>query len=116
MMTPSTRRRFLEGSSVAVVGSLAALALPQAVHAAGSDLLKVGLIGCGGRGSGAAAQALKADMNVKLWAMADAFDDRVQSSLKSLENVEGLGGKLDVPPERRFVGFEAYREVIDVAM
>ena len=112
MMTPSTRRRFLEGSSVAVVGSLAALALPQAVHAAGSDLLKVGLIGCGGRGSGAAAQALKADMNVKLWAMADAFDDRVQSSLKSLENVEGLDGKLDVPPERRFVGFEAYREVI----
>ena len=112
MMTPSTRRRFLEGSSTAVVGTLAALALPQAVYAAGSDLLKVGLIGCGGRGSGAAAQALKADMNVKLWAMADAFDDRVQSSLKSLENVEGTKGKLDVPPERRFAGFEAYREVI----
>ncbi len=112
MNTPSTRRSFLEGSSVAVVGSLAMLAVPQAVHAAGSDLLKVGLIGCGGRGSGAAAQALKADANVKLWAMADAFDDRVQSSLKSLQNVEGLEGKLDVPPERRFVGFEAYREVI----
>ncbi len=112
MTTPSTRRRFLEGSSVAVVGTLAALAVPQAVHAAGSDLIKVGLIGCGGRGSGAAAQALQADANVKLWAMADAFEDRLQSSLKSLASVEGTQGKLDVPPERRFAGFEAYREVI----
>lgn len=112
MPTPSTRRRFLEGSSVAVVGTLAALALPPVVHAAGSDLIKVGLIGCGGRGSGAAAQALKADANVKLWAMADAFEDRLESSLKSLANVEGTEGKIDVPPERRFTGFEAYREVI----
>ena len=112
MTTPSTRRRFLEGSSVAVVGTLAALALPPVVHAAGSDLIKVGLIGCGGRGSGAAAQALKADAHVKLWAMADAFEDRLESSLKSLANVEGTEGKIDVPPERRFTGFEAYREVI----
>jgi predicted dehydrogenase len=108
----ATRRKFLESSSAAVVGSLATLAMPQGVYAAGSDLLKVGLIGCGGRGSGAAVQALQADTNVKLWAMADAFDDRLQSSLKSLEKVEGLAEKLDVPPERRFVGFEAYREVI----
>ncbi len=110
--TPTTRRRFLENSSAAVVGSLATLALPQAGHAAGRDLLKVGLIGCGGRGSGAAVNALKADANVKLWAMADAFDDRLQGSLKNLEKAEELAGKLDVPPERRFVGFEAYREVI----
>ncbi len=112
MSALTTRRTFIETSSVAVVGSLATLALPQAVHAAGSDLLKVGLIGCGGRGSGAAVQALKADMNVKLWAMADAFDDRLQGSLKNLEKAEGLSDKLDVPPERRFVGFDAYREVI----
>ncbi|MDB5334936.1 MAG: hypothetical protein JWN70_555 [Planctomycetaceae bacterium] len=112
MSALTTRRRFLETSSVAVVGSLATLALPQGVHAAGSDLLKVGLIGCGGRGSGAAVQALKADANVKLWAMADAFDDRLQGSLKNLEKAEGLEGKLDVPPERRFTGFDAYREVI----
>ena len=70
------RREFLKTSSAAVAGTLAAMALPRAVHAAGSETLKVGLIGCGGRGSGAAAQALKADPNVKLWAMADAFEDR----------------------------------------
>lgn len=107
-----SRREFLANSSTAVLGSLAALALPQRVHAAGSDLIKVGLVGCGGRGSGAASQALKADGNVKLWAMADAFDDRLQSSLRNFENTEELAGKVAVPPERRFVGFEAYRDVI----
>ena len=61
-----SRRDFLETSSAAALGSLAALALPQNVHAAGSDVLKVGLIGCGGRGSGAASQALKADSQAKL--------------------------------------------------
>ena len=62
-MTPSpvTRRAFLEGSSLAAASSLAALAMPANVHAAGSEELKVGLIGCGGRGTGAASQALKAD-------------------------------------------------------
>ena len=73
-----SRRQFLETSSLAVAGSLAALAAPRNVHAAGSDDLKVGLIGCGGRGTGAASQALKADPNVKLWAMADAFEDRLE--------------------------------------
>ena len=60
-MTQNTRRQFLESSSLAVAGSLATLALAPRVHAAGSDVLKVGLIGCGGRGTGAASQALKAD-------------------------------------------------------
>jgi predicted dehydrogenase len=115
-MTESTRvpsrREFLESSSLALAGSLAALALPQNVHAAGSDLLKVGLIGCGGRGSGAASQALKADPNVKLWALGDAFADRLETSLSSLQKIEDVAGKLDVPPERRFVGFDAYKDVI----
>jgi len=109
----SSRRRFLESSSLAVAGSLAALAIPRGVHAAGSEVLKVGLIGCGGRGSGAASQALKADSQVKLWAMADAFEDRLELSLNSLQKIEGVGEKLDVAPERRFVGFDAYKSVID---
>ncbi|MEQ1824868.1 MAG: Gfo/Idh/MocA family oxidoreductase [Pirellula sp.] len=108
----TSRRHFITTSTSTVGSSIAALALVPAVHAAGSDLLKVGLIGCGGRGSGAATQALKADANVKLWAMADAFEDRLESSLKSLERSDDLAGKLDVTPERRFVGFEAYRDVI----
>jgi predicted dehydrogenase len=108
-----SRRDFLETSSAAVAGSLAALAAPRFVHAQGSDLLKVGLVGCGGRGSGAANQALKADENVKLWAMADAFEDRLNLSLESLQAKDDLAPKLDVPRERRFVGFDAYKQVID---
>jgi predicted dehydrogenase len=105
---PSTsRREFLKTSAVA-----AAFTLESAVHAAGSDVLKVGLVGCGGRGTGAAAQALKADPNLKLWAMGDAFEDRLQSSLATLKKDEELLPKIDVTPERSFVGFEAYRHVI----
>ncbi|HEY2892971.1 MAG TPA: Gfo/Idh/MocA family oxidoreductase, partial [Pirellulales bacterium] len=88
------------------------MALPRNAHAAGSDLLKVGLIGCGGRGSGAASQALKADGNVKLWALADAFGDRLQSSLSTLQKGEEISAQIDVPQERRFVGFDAYKDVI----
>ena len=71
-VNPSTSRRdFIKTSAAAVAGS--AFSLSQAVHAAGSDVLRVGLIGCGGRGTGAAVQALQADANVKLVALADAF-------------------------------------------
>src|SRR5688572_8235040 len=107
-MTPtSDRRRFLSTSTAA----LASLSLVPAVHAAGSDLLRVGLIGCGGRGTGAAAQALRADKNVLLTAMGDAFEDRLTGSLESLKNTD-VAAKLDVPPERQFVGFDAYKQVI----
>ena len=63
-------------------------------------LLRVGLIGCGGRGTGAAAQALQADTNVKLVAMADAFADCVDRSLAALQNQEKIADKIDVPAER----------------
>ncbi len=90
-------------------------------HPAGSDEIKIALIGCGGRGTGAAAQALHTAGPVKLWAMADAFEDRLEGSLKRLSTgakvsrgtSEGLGAKVDVPPERRFVGLDAYRRAID---
>src|SRR5688500_4440508 len=85
---------------------------PPAVHVAGSDLLRVGLIGCGGRGTGAASQALKADKYVQLTAMGDAFEDRLLGSLASLEAGD-VARKIDVPAERRFVGFDAYKQVID---
>lgn len=107
---PASRRAFLETSTAAVAG--AALTGLCQVHAAGSDVLKVGLIGCGGRGTGAASQALNADRHVKLWAMGDAFEDRLQSSLNTLRRDEALAGKIDVPPERCFVGFDAYKQVI----
>src|SRR2546428_6718206 len=105
----SSRREFLKGASVGLAAS--SLGIPL-VHAAGDDVLKVGLIGCGGRGTGAAEQALKADRNVRLVAMGDAFGDRLEKSLKVLQADSSIAQKIDVPPERRFVGFDAYKEVI----
>jgi predicted dehydrogenase len=78
-----------------------------AVHAGGTDLLRVGLVGCGGRGTGAAVNALRADRNVKLVALADTFRDRLESSQAALRREDGLAPKIDVPAERRFVGFDA---------
>src|SRR5438874_4841014 len=108
-MTPSaaSRRDFLK--TTAIAGTLAAI--PNA-HAAGSDVLRVGLIGCGDRGTGAATQALAADSNVQLVAMADAFEDRLQHSLETLQKTEKVAAKLAVRPEHRFVGFNAYQELL----
>src|SRR5215468_1398387 len=105
----STRRDFLHASTAAVAGTLG---LAAGVHAAGGDTLKVGLIGCGGRGTGAAAQALRADPNVKLVAMGDAFEDRLQTSLAALLKDEEVARKVEVKPEGRFVGFDAYKGVL----
>jgi predicted dehydrogenase len=108
---PATRRAFLESAAATVVAA-GTLSLAQSAHAAGNDLLRVGLVGCGGRGTGAAGQALKADSNVKLTAMGDAFADRLEGSLGVLTADGGLKEKIDVPPERQFVGFNAYEQVI----
>jgi predicted dehydrogenase/sugar phosphate isomerase/epimerase len=106
--SPPTRRDFLAASGAA----LAALDPVPAVHAAGSDLLRVGLVGCGGRGTGAAAQALRADDHVKLVAMADAFEDRLDKSLATLRQDEKVADKVDVKPDHRFVGFDAYKDLL----
>jgi predicted dehydrogenase len=106
-----TRRTFVKGSAVAAV---AGLELMTSAHAAGSDTLRVGLIGCGGRGTGAAEQALKADKNVKLVAVADAFKDRLLESLSHLNSPSsGVASQVDVPSDRQYVGFDGYKHVID---
>ena len=74
------RRDFLKCSAATAATAAAGLAVARTAHAAGSDELKIALLGCGGRGTGAAAQALNTDGPVKLWAMADVFDDRLQAS------------------------------------
>ncbi len=106
-------RRDLLVAGAAMGGALAALPLASNVHAAGSDLLRVGLIGCGNRGTGAAVQALQADPNVKLIAMGDAFEDRLQNSLAILRKDAKVGDKVAVKPDHCFVGFDAYQKVID---
>lgn len=109
----TTRREFVKTSTLVAGGAVVgAMALRPAVHAAGDDTLRVGLIGCGGRGTGAASQALMADSRVKLTAMGDAFEDRLQLSLNTLKMTAGLESKIDVPAERQFVGFDAYKQVI----
>lgn len=109
-----SRRTFLKSSTVTTCGALlGAMSFSHAVHASGDDTLRVGLIGCGGRGAGAASQALNADSRVKLTAMADAFEDRLQVSLKSLRETPGLEHKIDVPADRQFVGFDAYKQVLE---
>jgi predicted dehydrogenase len=106
-----SRRKFLQQSGAALAaGAASRLMFPGGVHAAGSGTLKVGLIGCGGRGTGAAANALKADTNVKLMAMGDAFPDRLETSLQNLEKV--AKDKVAVEPDKRFTGFNAYKQVI----
>ena len=116
----TTRRGFLRTSSSAVAaGSMAAtiagtLSVARHAHAAGADdTLKVGLIGCGGRGTGAAAQALQADPGSRLWALGDAFGDRLQSSLDNLKKMPEVSSKIDVAEDRCFVGFNAFQQVID---
>jgi myo-inositol 2-dehydrogenase / D-chiro-inositol 1-dehydrogenase len=112
---PLARREFLKGSTAAIVTSALAgsLSIARSAHAAGDDEIKIALIGCGGRGTGAANQALRTSGKVKLVAMADAFADRLEGSYKQLEKQEGLQGKLDVPQERRFVGMDAYAKALD---
>lgn len=105
--TSTDRREFLSTGAAVLLSSL------PAVHASSSETLKVGLVGCGGRGTGAAAQALSADPNVKLHAMGDMFKDRLDSSLRGLKNDEKLAKKIDVPAERQFLGFDAYKKVIE---
>ena len=111
--TLSSRRDFLKSASAAVAAG--SLAFPSILKgAAPSDKLKIGFIGCGGRGSGAINQALSADSNVVLWAMGDAFRDKIDTSLESLKaTFKDKPDKLDVAEERKFVGLDAYKKVID---
>jgi predicted dehydrogenase len=105
----ATRRDFLRGSTIAAVAT--GLTVPL-VHAAGSGTIKIGLVGCGGRGSGAATQALKADSGNKLVAIADAFQDRIDEHLSVIKG-EVPAAQIDVPRDRQYAGFDAYKNVID---
>ena len=107
-----SRRKFLGmGGSAAAAAALAGVAIPP-VHAAEDNTIRLALIGCGGRGSGAAVNAYEAPGGpVKLVAMADVFDHRLASAHRNLKR--RYGERMDVPPERRFIGFDAYRKAID---
>ncbi|MGB4729099.1 MAG: Gfo/Idh/MocA family oxidoreductase, partial [Thermogutta sp.] len=96
------RREFLQTSSVLGGGILLASPLARSVHAAGSDIIKIALIGAGGRGTGAASQLLNADKGVKLIAVADAFENKATSAAQRLK--KQFPDQVDVPPDRIFTG------------
>jgi predicted dehydrogenase len=110
----TTRREFLKTSSqIAAASALAGIALPH-VHAQGSDTVQVALIGCGGRGSGAAKNALSTSKGpVKLVAMADVFENRLNGSFNALQRDDAVGSKVDVTPDRKFIGFDGYKHAMD---
>ncbi len=114
----STRREFLKDSSkIAAAGAAGAviapnLSLARSAHAFGSDTIKIGLVGCGGRGTGASIQAMNTTSgNVELVAMADAFQNRLDKSLRTCQN--NHKDKVRVPKEKQFVGTDAYEKVLE---
>jgi predicted dehydrogenase len=115
---PQSRRDFLKTSTAAAAGAaLTASLIPSNVHAAGDDVIKVGLIGCGGRGTGAADNVLHAAKNVEIAAIADVFQFRTNDCLKNLQGlaendeVKKLGNRVDVK-DRVFFGLDAYEKLL----
>jgi myo-inositol 2-dehydrogenase / D-chiro-inositol 1-dehydrogenase len=111
----TTRREFLKKSAVVTAEAAGTLSIARSAHAAGSDVLKIALVGCGGRGTGAAANCLNVQKIIKqkiqLVALADAFEDRAQGALSRLK--KQYPSQVDVPQDRVFVGLDAYQKAID---
>lgn len=109
----TSRRKFIKSSSTAVVGGVVApyVGLRQSVSGQNAETIRVGIVGCGGRGSGAANQAMSADSNIRLTAMGDVFPHRLQGSLDALKRA--AGEKIDVAPDKQFIGLDAYEKVIN---
>jgi len=118
------RRQFVEKTSLLAGGAILAGSLAgctgtgsviaPAAYAGGSDTLKLAVIGCGGRGTGAAKQALQADSGVELVAVADAFEDRAAKCVSTLRKIYGQE-RVKVTPETTFTGFQAFKHAIDMA-
>ncbi|MCS7018164.1 MAG: Gfo/Idh/MocA family oxidoreductase [Cytophagales bacterium] len=105
----ASRRDFIRSAGILTLGAATA-SWSAATFRPNSDTLRIGLIGCGGRGTGAASQALKADKNTVLTAMADIFEDHLEESYKNL--VSKHGDRVRVSKEHRFIGLDAYRKLI----
>jgi myo-inositol 2-dehydrogenase / D-chiro-inositol 1-dehydrogenase len=108
------RRDFLKTSAILAGGMMIQPFSIPGAYAAGTDEIKLAVIGCGGRGTGAVFQAFETGYNIKLVAMADAFRDRIDKSYTPIMDKYG-SAKVDVPEERKFVGFEGYKEAIKLA-
>jgi predicted dehydrogenase len=111
---PITRREFLRTSTVAAsAAAIGTLELSRTAHAAGSDLIKVGMIGCGARNSGAGAQALSADPGARLVAMCDIFRDRIEKAREVIKQAKGA--QVTADDAHCFTGFDGYKHVIEAS-
>ena len=108
----TTRRDFLKTSTKAAAATALVGAFARPGYTAENNTIKIALVGCGGRGSGAAEQALSTQGPTKLIAMADVFPNRLETSLKNLSAKKAA--QVDVPPERRFLGLDGYKKAIDL--
>lgn len=116
LILQSSRRNFVKNTSLVAAGMmLPGMEMSAMANVFNDRTLKLAVVGCGGRGSGAANQALKADENVQLVAMADAFEDRLNGSLQNLQKEFEGSKKVNVQEKHRHVGFDAYKKTIDQA-
>jgi predicted dehydrogenase len=114
--SPSTsRRQFIKTSTATAAGFIAAPAILGTKSSAASpgDTLRVGLIGCGGRGSEAAMNAMRGDNNAVLTAMADIYEENIENKLPHMLKDEDVGGRIKVEKKNRFVGLDAYKAVLE---
>src|SRR5579862_9530124 len=108
---PSRRQVLKATGGLAATALLPSLGISK-VHPGGSDLIRVALVGCGGRGGGAAVNAISTTSGpIKLVAMADVFEDRLTQTRDNL--LKDYGAKMDVPKDRQFIGFDAYKHAMD---
>ena len=109
----TSRRDFIRNSTAVAAGTALAgtIAMPRPGYCAEDNTIKLALVGCGGRGTGAAAQALATRGPTKLWAMADVFEHRLNSSFSTIS--PKFTSQVFVPPERRFIGFDGFKHAID---
>ncbi|MCB1090602.1 MAG: gfo/Idh/MocA family oxidoreductase [Verrucomicrobiae bacterium] len=115
ILTPTRRDILKTGGQLAAASALAGISLPH-VHAQGNDSLSISLVGCGGRGTGAVKNALSVSGSlgpIKLHAMADVFEDKLNNSYQTLLKDPQVGDKVDVSPDRQFIGFDGYRHAMD---
>lgn len=112
--TLTDRRDFIKGSTTIIGGTLLSAAIPLDLSAypGTRDTLKIALVGCGGRGSGAAVNALSTKGNVSLVAMADAFRDKLDDAYNTLSKIEHIKNSINVPEKNKFTGFDAYEKVM----
>jgi len=109
-----TRRDFVKAGAVIGAGAMVPSAMASRLMGSQDDTIKVGIIGCGGRGTGAAANAIMAHPSVRLIAMADLFEDRLKGSHNWIVNDEDhdYTNQVSVDPEHMFVGFDAYKQLL----